>query len=156
MATALRPPTKEIAIRDTGVSRFAELRLIARFNAVAAEIIYRATGTVSKDVVPRLRQWVYGVQSGRIKIGRDFQPMLEVLAGGASRKIVSQHEARAALIELLAIGREIIDLQLPPETPVDPNSPTKGHATYRSGTQPRVGRFPLGSDDHHTPTGCAA
>lgn len=158
MSTALRPPAKLPQIRDTqGASRFAELRLIARLNAEAAAIIYRATGTVSKDVAPRLRQWVYGVQAGRIELGRDFKPMLEVIAGGVGKN-VSHNEARAALAALLVIARQLIDLKLPPETPPDPD-PMQGdkRAVRRGDVSPRwVGRLPLGSDHGPAPRGRAA
>lgn len=138
MSTATRPPRNFSPIRDTagstgstGSARFAELRQIARLNAQATAIVYRATGTVSRDVAPRLRQWAYAVRKGEISMGRDFLRLIDVLTGMVSRRLMSNHDAREAAHQLLAIGEQLIDLRLP----VSPD-PTPGHRSTQANPAP--------------------
>ncbi len=155
MTTAFRPPTKETRIRDirgaaAGAARFAELRVLARLNAEATAIVYRATGTVSRDVIARLRQWVYAVRAGRVELGRDFVPMLDVLAGGVGRTM-GRLEAREAAERLLALGQQLIDLKLsgPDDPAQDRTMTTQCLGTDRESCRSRRGAaerlHPMGS-----------
>jgi hypothetical protein len=120
MHDTLRPPTKEIAIRDTdsGVRRLARLRAIARLDAEVSALVYRITGTVSRDVPAKFRQWAYDVRTGRVRMGRDLGKLYEILEARPDRE-----EARWYAEQMIGFARQLMELTLPGPTD-PPHEPT--------------------------------